>query len=317
MDTKKLCLERDYFRCRHCGSSDQLEARQITKKETNWHLSNLIALCETCNNEAELNKASAIKNRVGILLCGGKGSRLSPLTKYQNKHTLPIGLIPMVMYPLKTLRQFKVSRVIVILDREGSNSTMEILGSGREFGLEISYRVQEGSGGIADALYLAKDFIKPDDEIICILGDNVFDNDKIDRDFDLNNNKACVWVKEVPNPQDYGVAKIENGKITKIVEKPKEYISNSAVLGLYAYNYNVFDVIENTQPSKRGELEISSVNDYYASINQLQYKNVIGYWADTGSSIQRYCEASLYGAKQAKVSESEIDTFKSIVFDEK
>src|SRR5574337_1602571 len=115
MDNKKLCLERDYFRCRHCGTSDSLEARQIVKKEINWHLSNLITLCEDCNNQAELNKTSSIKNRVGILLCGGKGSRLSPLTKYQNKHTLPIGLIPMVMYTLKTLRKFKFSRVIVFL----------------------------------------------------------------------------------------------------------------------------------------------------------------------------------------------------------
>lgn len=319
MDTKKLCLERDYYRCRHCGSSENLHARQIVKKENDlgWHLSNLIALCETCNEDAEVSKSSSIKNRVGVLLCGGKGSRLSPLTKYQNKHTLPIGLIPMIMYPLKTLRKLKVSRVIVILDREGSNSIMEMLGSGREFGLEISYRVQEGSGGIADALYLVKDFIKPDDEIVCILGDNVFENNGVDVDFNLYNSKSCVYLKEVSNPQDYGVARLDADKIVEIIEKPKEFISNMAVLGLYVYTYDVFRVIETVKPSKRGELEISSVNDYYASANELQYKTITEYWADCGSSIQRYCEASLYGAKKAKVSLSEIDTFKSIVFDEK
>jgi glucose-1-phosphate thymidylyltransferase len=319
MDTKKLCLERDYFRCRHCGASDGLNARQIVKKENeiSWHLSNLITLCEECNFKADQNKENAVKNRVGVLLCGGKGSRLSPLTKYQNKHTLPISLIPMILYPIKTLQKFKVSRVIVVLDRENSNTIMEMLGSGREFGMEISYRVQEGSGGIADALYLAKEFIKQDDDIVCILGDNIFDNEGLDIDYNLTNNKSCVYIKEVSNPQDYGVAKVENDKVMEIVEKPKKYISNLAVLGLYIYTYEVFKIIENVKPSKRGELEISSVNNTYAINNELQYKIIKGYWADAGSSIQKYCEASLYGAKQANVSANEIEAFRSVVFDDK
>lgn len=314
-----LCLDRDAKRCRHCGSADNIAARQIVKKDSDigWHLSNLITLCDGCNDISEVHKIMARNDRFGVLLCGGKGTRLYPLTRYQNKHTLPIGLMPMIFYPLKTLRAFGVKRAMIVIDREGANSTMEMLGSGKEFGMELSYRVQEGAGGIADALYLAKDFVSPSDEIICILGDNVFDNTSLDTDIKLGDQKACVYVKEVPNPQDYGVARISNGRVAEIIEKPKTFVSNSAVLGLYVYTHDVFDVIQRIKPSKRGELEISSVNDYYAAEGELQFKTVKGYWADCGSSIQRYCEASLYGAKQAKVSAQEIDIFKSIVFDDK
>ena len=316
---KTLCVERDARRCKHCGASELIAARQIVKKDSDigWHLSNLVTLCDACNEASETHKLNARDDRFGVLLCGGKGTRLYPLTRYQNKHTLPIGLVPMVFYPLKTLRSFGIRRAMIVVDREGMNTTMEMLGSGKEFGMELTYRVQEGAGGIADALYLAKDFVKPTDEIVCILGDNVFDNTNLDTDVKLGEDRACVYVKEVPNPQDYGVARIVDGKVVEIIEKPKTFVSNSAVLGLYVYTYDVFNVIQKVKPSKRGELEISSVNDYYAAENNLQFKTIKGYWADCGSSIQRYCEASLYGAKQARVSAQEIDTFKSIVFDDK
>ena len=316
--TVNLCLERDAKRCRHCGTSDNIQARQIVKKETNWHLSNLITLCDDCEVATENHKKNATDNRFGLILCGGKGTRLYPLTKYQNKHTLPIGLVPMIFYPIKTMRAFGVRRAMIVVDREGANSTMEMLGSGKEFGMEFTYRIQEGATGIADALCLAKDFARPTDEIVCILGDNIFDNEELDTKVELNDDSsACVFLKTVSNPQDYGVARIVDGKVVEIIEKPKEYISDVAVVGLYIFRYEVFDLADKVKPSPRGEVEISSINDYYASIGRLSYKIVNGYWGDAGGSIRRYAECNMHGVKKAKVSAEEIDSFRTIVFDEK
>lgn len=316
---KQACLERDAHRCRHCGSSIGVDAIQLVESGRGnlWLLSNLITLCKECEREKKDTEKLGDMKKLGVILAGGKGSRLYPLTRYQNKHTLSIGLLPMLLYPLKTLRSFGIRRVLIVIDRENTDSIINMLGSGKEFGLDISYRVQEGSGGISQALYLAKDLARPDDKIYCILGDNIFDNGRIDKSVDLGNNKACVYLKEVSNPQDYGVAKVENGKVINIVEKPKEFISNMAVLGLYVYTPEVFGIIEQISPSARGELEISSVNDHYAQEGTLMAKVIDSYWADCGSNIQRYCEASLYGAKKANVSSEEIDGFRTTIFDEK
>lgn len=312
----RLCIEKYAGRCMICGNNDNTGVRKLNKNHSNT-LSNLVLLCDACNRCADNIEVNYFENRIGVLLCGGKGTRLYPISFYNNKHTLPLSLSPMVSYPIRTLRHFGVKRVIIIVDADSGAEIVRILGSGKEYGMEFMYKVQNGANGIADALYSAKDVVRPNDEIICILGDNIFDNDEIDTKFDLKNNKACVWVKDVPNPQDYGVAKIEKDKIIEIVEKPKVHISNKAVLGLYAYTSDVFDIIENTKPSKRGELEISSINHHYAENNQLQFKTINGYWADAGSSIQRYCEASLHGAKQSKVSAQEMKDFISTVFDDK
>jgi glucose-1-phosphate thymidylyltransferase len=224
----------------------------------------------------------------------------------------------MLFYPLKTLRKFGVYHVLVVIDREGADEIIGMLGSGKEFGMDISYKVQEGAGGISEALYLAKSFVDPGDEIVCILGDNIFDNDSLDADFELQpDNLACVFVKEVSNPQDYGVAVVEDGRVSRIIEKPKEFVSDLGVVGLYVYTDQVFEIIEKIKPSDRGELEISSVNDFYASSGVLQHQIVSGYWGDAGGSIQRYAECNMHGAKEANVSAEEIDSFRSIVFDDK
>jgi len=316
---KQLCLERDYHKCRHCGSTNELDVRRLIERDgaLGWHLSNLISLCNNCASESEEARLNYKHNRIGVILCGGRGTRLYPLTKYQNKHTLPIGLVPMIFYPLKTLRKFGIRRVLIVVDREGTNATMEMLGSGKEFGLDISYKVQEGAGGISEALYLAKDFAQPRDEIVCILGDNIFEDGDVDFNINLGDDKACIYVKEVSNPQDYGVATTLGGKVVRIIEKPKQPESNLAVVGLYLYTYDVFDIIETIRPSDRGELEISAVNDYYASQNKLQFKMVNGYWGDAGGSIRRYAECNMHGVKKANVSAKEIEEFKNIVFDEK
>jgi len=319
LTAKQLCLEHDFFRCRHCGASQNLFVTQITKRKgpLAWSLSNLITLCGGCLDAAK--KSLEIKNnRVGILLAGGKGSRLAPLTKFQGKHSLPIGLIPMVTYPLKTLRAFDINRALVVLDRESAGEITQILGSGKEFGMDISYKIQEGSGGLSEALYLAKNYVRPEEEIFCILGDNIFDHETMDTNVSLGNNKACVFTKKVANPQDYGVLVFDDvGNIKEVVEKPEKYISSQAVLGLYVYKYDIFDVIEKIKPSARGELEISSANDYYAKEGTLMHKEITGYWYDAGSSIQNYCAASLWGAKKANVSAEEVNEFISVVFDNK
>jgi glucose-1-phosphate thymidylyltransferase len=282
-----------------------------------WHLSNLITLCGNCYDRADELRNSDEQSRVGVVLCGGKGTRLYPLTAYCNKHTLPIGIIPMVFYPIKTLRSFGIKRVLVVTDRADTGEITQMLGSGKEFGMEITYRIQEGAGGISEALYLAKDFARPGDDIVCILGDNVFDNSALDTEVELSSGEACVFLKEVDNPQSYGVATIENDQVVEIIEKPNSPKSNLAVVGLYAYTYDVFDIISSIEPSGRGELEISSVNDFYAKANKLSYKVVSGYWGDAGGSISRYAECSMQGAKEANVSANEIDNFRAVVFDDK
>ncbi len=326
-DSKRICLERDAYRCRHCGAAENLDVFQLVKREgrLDWQLSNLVSLCSDCNVDREKSLENKGSDRVGVMLCGGKGSRLFPLTKFQNKHSLPIGLTPMVMYPLKTLRALGVNRVLVVVDRDGVGQIIDILGSGKEFGMDISYKVQEGAGGISEALYLAKDFMnETEDELVCILGDNIFDNDLLDTDVRLNYNNygdvgACVYLKKVSNPSDYGVAVLDKeiNKVIKIVEKPKEFVSDKAVLGLYIYTRHVFDVIESIKPSGRGELEISSVNHWYASRGELDSREVNGYWGDAGGSIQRYAECNMHGAKEANISAEEIDSFRSVVFDDK
>lgn len=323
INAKQICLERDAHRCRHCGTTENIDVYQLHKREGRlaWQLSNLTTLCDDCKRMADECDKYKGKNRVGVILCGGRGSRLYPLTKFHNKHVLPVGLTPMVMSPLKTIRKFGVKRALIVIDREGADQIIGILGSGKEFGMDISYKVQEGAGGISEALYLAKDFAQPGDEIVCILGDNIFDNEALDTHVDLQDNlDGCIFLKKVPNPEDYGVAVFggDNGtKIKEIVEKPKDYIGNMAVVGLYIYTYRVFDIISSVEPSERGELEISSVNDILAKQGKLGSKVVSGYWADCGGSIERYTEAALHGAKQANVSSEQIDGFRAIVFDDK
>ena len=328
MKNEDLCLERDANRCRTCGATKNLNAVKLINRDgaVSNHLSNLVTLCEDCRKERDYIRKNDINNRVGVLLCGGKGSRLMPLTRTLNKHELPIGICPMVFYPIKTLRTMGISRVLIVVDQFAA-SIMETVGSGKMFGMDFSFKVQDGAFGIADALYLAKDFVNEETkEIVVMLGDNIFDNDDLDVsrlteqtvDNYWTNDDARVYLKRVKNPEDYGVAVVDkNQRVEKIVEKPKKFISDQAVLGLYIYRPNVFDVIEKIKPSNRGELEISAVNHYFAERGSLESREVNGYWADCGGSVKRYCEASLHGAKQANVSEEEINGFVSLVFDDK
>lgn len=312
-----LCLERDAFRCKHCGTADNVAARKISeiKGRFEWHLSNLVCLCENCHDKSVFNDPAYYKNRVGVILAGGSGTRLAPLSIHRNKHMLSLGNTPLIFNSIKTIRHFGIKRTIIISSQSGVAEMAKVLGSGKEWGMEFLFRVQEGAFGIANALSLAEDFVKPNDQIFCILGDNIFDNKGLH--FDEDRVKAKVYLKKVATPEHYGVALVENGVISSIVEKPKTPVSDLAVVGLYVYDYDVFEVIRSIKPSANGEVEISSVNDFFAKCGELEYGMVNGYWNDAGSSIQKYLECFIYGAKQAHVSEEEAKEFVSLVFDNK
>jgi glucose-1-phosphate thymidylyltransferase len=217
----------------------------------------------------------------GIILAGGTGSRLNPLTKTTNKHLLPIYDKQMIFYPIETLKKSGVKDILIISGPGHAGQFLELLGSGWDDGLNISYAIQDKPKGIAHAIWVAKKFVKGE-KLVVILGDNVLDADISD---DIKNFKkgAKVFLKEVEDPQRYGVAEIKNEKIIKIVEKPKNPKSNKAVIGVYLYDENVFDYIENIAASARGEYEVTDLNNKYLEKGMLDHATVDGFWIDAGT----------------------------------
>jgi len=292
LHVRTQAVDRDLHRCRHCGTDKRISACYVdpAKPSKVNHIDNIITLCKDCDRAAsaaremtDLDGAPA----VGVVLCGGTGSRLAPLTLHHNKHELPVGPIPMVFHPIKTLRSLGVRQAVIVVDRYNVGDMVQILGSGKEFGMEFCYAIQEGPGGIADALLLTQPIVR-DNNLCVILGDNVFDNGEFKEPTPLGGNKACVFLKEVADPRDYGVATLEEGKVTEIVEKPTSPKSNQAVTGLYCYTSDVFNVARDLVPSGRGELEISDINDFYAKRGELTYELVSGFWGDAGSNFEQY-----------------------------
>lgn len=215
----------------------------------------------------------------GIILAGGTGSRLLPLTKVTNKHLLPVYNKPMIYYPLQTLIGMGIKDILIVSGPGHAGHFLNLLGSGKEFGVRLSYAIQEEAGGIAQALGLAEDFADTDD-VSVILGDNIYE-DK----FDLSNYKdgAKIFLKEVIDPQRFGVAEIIGNKVVSIEEKPKNPKSNFAVTGLYVYDNSVFSIIKTLKPSKRGELEITDVNNAFIKAGKMKADFVKGYWSDAGT----------------------------------
>lgn len=294
---KRLCLERDGKRCRHCATTEKLQVHHMKpfKKSGNNALTNLITLCVSCHRKAEPGRLPTSSNgRIcGVLLAGGRGTRLAPITLFHNKHELPVGGIPMIFHPLNTLRAMGVLDVMVILDREGSGKICNMLGDGSEFGMDLTYRVQNGPGGIAEALSLAEDFAKKR-KIFVILGDNIFSSEEFrGKKTPKFWTAGCVFLKNVNNPHDYGIADVKNGRVVGVEEKPKNPKTNLAVTGLYAYNHTIFDILKKLSPSARGELEISDLNDYLAKEKNLSFKTVENEWMDAGYSTQGYLDANM------------------------
>jgi glucose-1-phosphate thymidylyltransferase len=220
----------------------------------------------------------------GVVLAGGTGSRLMPLTKVTNKHLLPIGEKPMIYYPIEKLTSIGIDKILIVTGVEYMGDVVGLLGSGREFGCQFTYKVQDEAGGIAQALGLAEGF-SHGDQLVAILGDNIFEanlKQYADR-FISQKTGARVLLKQVSNSQRFGVAEISDGKVISIEEKPKKPRSDYIITGIYFYDDAVFDIIRTLKPSARGELEISDVNNAYITKGQLAYDILDGWWTDAGT----------------------------------
>ncbi|MCM3288518.1 sugar phosphate nucleotidyltransferase [Paenibacillus sp. MER 180] len=226
----------------------------------------------------------------GIILAGGTGSRLYPLTKVTNKHLLPVGKYPMIFHSVNKLKQAGIQDILIVTGKEHMGEVVNLLGSGRDMGVCFTYKVQDEAGGIAQALDLAEHFVG-NDQMIVILGDNVFEDDITDyvENFRVQKNGAKILLQEVHDPQRYGVAELEGDIIVSIEEKPKQPKSNFAVTGIYMFDSAVFEIIKTLKPSGRGELEITDVNNAYIQRKELTFDVLNGWWTDAGThaSLQR------------------------------
>lgn len=221
----------------------------------------------------------------GVVLAGGIGSRLSPLTKVTNKHLLPVYDKPMIYYPIQTLVNAGIHEILLVTGGRNAGDFLRLLGNGREFGLRhIDYTYQEGEGGIAQALGLAE-YFAGGEPICVILGDNIIEGDicKAVEEFGLQRNGAKILLKEVQDPQRFGVPEIRDGRVLGIEEKPLAPKSSYAVVGIYLYDQTVFDKIRRLKPSGRGELEITDVNNFYIQEDNLTYEILNGWWTDAGT----------------------------------
>ena len=217
----------------------------------------------------------------GIILAGGTGSRLYPLTKVTNKHLLPVYDKPMIYHPLQTLIDAGVKDIMIISGRGHAGHFLELLGSGAEFGVRLTYEIQEEACGIAHALSLAEDFAD-DESVAVVLGDNVF-QDNVHDAVESFESGAMIFLKEVSDAKRFGVAEVKGERIISIEEKPEVPKSNFAVTGLYIYDSRVFDITKKLKPSGRGELEITDVNNEYIRMGEMSYSALSGFWSDAGT----------------------------------
>ncbi len=220
----------------------------------------------------------------GIVLAGGSGSRLYPLTKVTNKHLLPVGEVPMIFHPICKLLEAGVTEILIVTGVEHMGHVVSLLGSGTKFGCEFTYRVQDEAGGIAQALHLARHF-SFGDRMVVILGDNIFEDPITEyvKNFSVQKAGARIILKEVKDPERFGVAELEGDRVIGIEEKPATPKSNLAVTGIYMYDAEVFEIARNLKPSSRGELEITDVNNVYIEKGELAYDIFQGWWTDAGT----------------------------------
>jgi glucose-1-phosphate thymidylyltransferase len=221
----------------------------------------------------------------GIVLAGGLGSRLYPLTKVTNKHLLPIYNKPMIYYPIEALVGAGINEILIVTGGKNAGEFLRLLGNGKEFGLKhINYTYQEGEGGIAAALALAE-FFADAGPICVILGDNIIEGSIAEHveNFRRQGSGARILLKEVDDPQRFGVPEIRGDKIIRIDEKPEVPASSYAVTGIYMYDAEVFEIVRGLKPSKRGELEITDVNNAYIQKGEMQFDILDGWWTDAGT----------------------------------
>jgi len=218
----------------------------------------------------------------GIVLAGGTGSRLYPLTKVTNKHLLPVGSKPMIYYPIQKLTEAGIEEILIVTGTEHMGDVVNLLGSGKDFGCRFTYKVQDEAGGIAQALGLAKNF-SGSEPMTVILGDNIFEStlDKALKNYPGKGGQ--ILLQKVKDPERFGVPELDGDKIVGIEEKPTHPKSDYAVTGIYMYDASVFDLIENLEPSDRGELEITEVNNHYIKAGSMRYSILDGWWTDAGT----------------------------------
>lgn len=220
----------------------------------------------------------------GVILAGGLGTRLYPLTKVTSKHLLPVGNEPMVFHTVRQLTDAGIRDILIVTNPSHVDGFVRALGSGKEYGCDFTYRVQEEAKGIAHALALAEGFAAGGSTVV-MLGDNIFESSirQVVMDFKKQQTGARVLLKQVDDPERFGVANFDENKIVSIEEKPENPKSNFAVVGVYIYDSSVFDIIRTIEPSQRGEYEITSVNNVYIERGQLSYTILQGEWIDAGT----------------------------------
>ena len=221
----------------------------------------------------------------GVVLAGGLGSRMYPLTKVTNKHLLPIYNEPMIYYPIKTLVNAGIDEILIVTGGNNAGEFLRLLGNGSEFGLKhLNYTYQEGEGGIAAALSLAEHFAD-NGKIVVVLGDNIIEKNirKAVECFGRQKEGARMILKEVPDPQRFGVPVFDGDRVIRVEEKPVKPASHYAVIGIYMYDRRVFDFITTLKPSQRGELEITDVNNFYINEDKMDWDILDGWWSDAGT----------------------------------
>ncbi|MFX3624576.1 MAG: sugar phosphate nucleotidyltransferase [Ectobacillus sp.] len=225
----------------------------------------------------------------GIILAGGTGSRLYPMTKVTNKHLLPVGRYPMIYHAVYKLKECGIADIMVVTGKEHMGDVVNFLGSGADFDVSFTYRVQEKAGGIAEALGLCEQFVG-NDRMVVILGDNVFSDSLVHyvKQYEKQEKGAKLLLKEVDDPARFGVPELKDDAIVKIEEKPKKPKSRYAVTGIYMYDGDVFEMVKKLKPSHRGELEISDLNNEYIKRGALTYDILQGWWTDAGTHASLY-----------------------------
>ena len=256
----------------------------------------------------------------GIILAGGKGTRMSPLTKAVNKQLLPIYDKPLIFYPLSILMLTNIKNILLIVNPGQIENFKSLLGNGKRFGIKIQYKIQKKPKGLADAFILGKSFIKRDN-VALILGDNFFYGQSLTGKLEkslTHNVGARIFLKDVKSPENFGVAKIINNKIEKIIEKPKKFISSYAITGLYFFDNKVINFAKKLKPSKRGEIEITDILDYYKNSKNLYYEHLGrgAIWSDAGK-IEDMTNISAFVESVEKVQSIKIACLEEIALSKK
>ncbi len=244
----------------------------------------------------------------GVILAGGLGTRLRPLTKVTNKHLLPVYHKPMIYYPLETLVDAGIRDIMLVTGGNNAGDFLRLLGNGHEFGLrQLHFAYQEGEGGIAEALSLAR-YFSEGDNLIVILGDNIVEKSirPFAERFQERGHGAKILLKEVSDPERFGVPELSGGQVIRIEEKPRRPASKYAVTGIYMYDQRVFDIIDTLSPSTRGELEITDVNNQYIDWREMTYDILDGWWTDAGTIGSLLSASKLVAEREQKTASSEV-----------